>query len=133
MPAVVADTHAIIWYVTDNPRLSQKAVAAMDAATAAGDPIYVSAISLIEVQYLVEKGRLAAEDQRLLLEAIDDANRPARLVPVDREIAEALKMVPRDEVPDMPDRIVAATAFLLGIPAISRDGKIRASQVQTIW
>jgi predicted nucleic acid-binding protein len=41
--------------------------------------------------------------------------------------------VSRADVPDMPDRVVAATALYLGVPVISRDGKIRASNVQTIW
>jgi PIN domain nuclease of toxin-antitoxin system len=33
----------------------------------------------------------------------------------------------------MPDRIIAATALTFGATLVSRDGKIRASQVQTIW
>jgi PIN domain nuclease of toxin-antitoxin system len=33
----------------------------------------------------------------------------------------------------MPDRIVAATALRFGVPIISRDGKIRASKLATIW
>jgi PIN domain nuclease of toxin-antitoxin system len=33
----------------------------------------------------------------------------------------------------MPDRIVAATALYFGVPAISRDGRIRASNIQTVW
>jgi len=33
----------------------------------------------------------------------------------------------------MLDRIVAATVVYFGVPVISRDGKIRASNVQTIW
>ena len=49
------------------------------------------------------------------------------------EIVDAMKQVPRADVPDMPDRIVAATAVYFGVPVISRDGKIRASNVQTIW
>jgi len=36
-------------------------------------------------------------------------------------------------VPDMPDRIVAATGIHLGVPFISRDGRIRASSINTIW
>ena len=46
---------------------------------------------------------------------------------------DALVFVSRSEVPDLPDRIVAATAAALQTPLISRDRKIRASQVQTIW
>jgi len=49
------------------------------------------------------------------------------------EIVDALRRVPRPDVPDMPDRIVAATAVYFGVPVISRDAKIRASSVRTIW
>jgi PIN domain nuclease of toxin-antitoxin system len=48
-------------------------------------------------------------------------------------VADALELVSRNEVPDLPDRIVTATAVALRVPLISRDRKIRASQVQTIW
>jgi len=34
------------------------------------------------------------------------------------------------QVPDLPDRIVTATAAPLRIPLIGRDGKVRASQIQ---
>jgi PIN domain nuclease of toxin-antitoxin system len=44
-----------------------------------------------------------------------------------------MRDVPRVEIPDMPDRIVAATALYFGVPAISRDGRIRASNIQTVW
>jgi len=33
----------------------------------------------------------------------------------------------------MPDRIIATTALHLGVPLISRDGRIRLSSVPTIW
>jgi hypothetical protein len=33
----------------------------------------------------------------------------------------------------MPDRIIAATALMIGAPVISRDRKIRASIITTIW
>jgi predicted nucleic acid-binding protein len=41
--------------------------------------------------------------------------------------------VSRTDVPDMPDRIVAATALHFGVPVISRDGRIRSSAVKTVW
>ena len=43
------------------------------------------------------------------------------------------KDAPREAVPDMPDRIAAATAMYFGVPVISRDGRIRTSGVQTVW
>jgi PIN domain nuclease of toxin-antitoxin system len=55
------------------------------------------------------------------------------LAPLDRFVADALESVSRSETPDLPDHIVTATAAALHLPLISRDGKIRASQIQTIW
>lgn len=49
------------------------------------------------------------------------------------EVVDAMRQVPREDVPDMPDRIVAATAVYFGVPAISRDGRIRASNMRTVW
>ena len=53
--------------------------------------------------------------------------------PFDADVVEAMRRVPRSEVPDMPDRTVAATAVHFDVPVISRDGKIRPSSVRTIW
>lgn len=53
--------------------------------------------------------------------------------PLTGEVVEVMRQVPRESVPDMPDRIVAATAMYLGVPVISRDGRIRAFSIQTIW
>jgi predicted nucleic acid-binding protein len=41
--------------------------------------------------------------------------------------------IPRDVVPDMPDRIIAATALTHDLPPVTADGKIRASRIPTIW
>ena len=58
MSAVVADTHIAIWYLATPDRLSPDALAALDEADATGGPIYVASISVVEVAYLIEKGRL---------------------------------------------------------------------------
>jgi predicted nucleic acid-binding protein len=52
---------------------------------------------------------------------------------MDRAVVDAVARVSRAEVPDMPDRIVAATALALRLPLISRGARIRASQVASIW
>lgn len=87
---------------------------------------------MVEIQSLVEKGRLSADDQRMVVAAFDDVQNPARLVPIDRAVVDALGQVHREEVPDMPDRIIAATALSLGVPLLRRGRKIRASSTQTI-
>ena len=49
------------------------------------------------------------------------------------EVTNAVADVPRSQVPDMPDRIIAATALYLGLPLLSRDSAIQLSEVKTIW
>jgi PIN domain nuclease of toxin-antitoxin system len=133
MPAVVVDTHTIVWYLSVDSRLSASAAAALDSATAAGEHIRVPSICLVELTYLVEKGRLPVAARDRLIQALDDPTAPCLLAPLDRTVVDALESVSRAEIPDLPDRIVAATAVALGTPLISRDRKIRASQVHTIW
>ena len=60
MIAGVADTHAAIWHLYDDERLSAKAGSYIEQAAAAGNWIVVSAISLAEIIYLLEKNRLPA-------------------------------------------------------------------------
>jgi predicted nucleic acid-binding protein len=54
-------------------------------------------------------------------------------VPIDLEIALSLSEIDRQTVPEMPDRIISATALYLNIPLVTRDTKITASIVKTIW
>ena len=58
MSALLADTRVIIWYLFEPTRLSPAADAALSGAVRAGEVVYVSAVSLIEIRYLIEKGRL---------------------------------------------------------------------------
>ncbi len=56
-----------------------------------------------------------------------------RVAPLTVDIAFRLKEIARTAVPDLPDRVIAATALVLGFPLVTRDGRIRASNVETIW
>jgi PIN domain nuclease of toxin-antitoxin system len=106
MPGVAVDTHAIVWYLSADARLSASAAEALDSATAAGELIHVPSICLVELTYLVEKGRLPVAARDRLIQALDDPATPCLLAPLDRNVADALESVSRDEVPDLPDRIV---------------------------
>jgi PIN domain nuclease of toxin-antitoxin system len=105
----------------------------MDDAPVHGDHIGISSISFMEIVYLAEKGRV---DSGTFAAMLADLRRPDTTfaeVPVDWRVGEAMHRVPRSEVPDMPDRIIASTAVAFNVPVISRDGKIRLSRVSTIW
>jgi len=131
--AVVADTHSAVWFLSKDPQLSQPARQAMRDAVDAAEPIYVSAISLVELAYLVEKGRLPEQKIQDLLKEIRDPASNFELVPIDLAVTQTLRQIPRTDVPDMPDRIIAATALHLSLPLVTRDNKIRAANLTTVW
>ncbi|MEG4329729.1 MULTISPECIES: PIN domain-containing protein [unclassified Microcoleus] len=66
--------------------------------------------------------RVVENDDALLVE-----------IPFDRNIALTLRQVDRSQIPDLPDRIIAATALYLNVPVISRDRRIQLSSIDTIW
>ena len=99
MPAVVADTHAIVWYLTNSPRLSPAAAKAFDDASAAGDSILIPSISLVELTYLVEKGRVPAEARKRLVDALAQPGGPYELAPLDGRVAAAVELIDRSVVP----------------------------------
>ncbi len=133
MSSVVIDTHAAVWYLLNDQRLSRAAGLLLDQTTQGGDPILVPSISLVELIYLIEKGRVPASAYAILRSAIDDPNGPFRLAPLDENVADAVRAVDRQLVPDLPDRVIAATALVWKASLVSRDSKIRASQIQTVW
>ena len=133
MTALVVDTHAALWYLLNSSRLSSAAQHAMDDAADAGDPVYLSAISLVEIVYLVDKGRLPAIVIERLTAALSDLEAGFTVAPLDERAAWAVQQIPRDTVPDMPDWIIAATALSLGLPLATRDSAISRAGVTTIW
>ena len=138
MSAIVADTHAIVWYLSKPEKLSQIAIQTLDQASQSGQLIYISAISsaisIVELQYLIERNRI---DIAVLDRIIQNIRSPVfsiEIVSLSLKISIELANIDRAIVPDMPDRIIAATALSLNLPLIICDRKIRAcSTIQTIW
>ncbi len=134
MSEYVADTHALYWHLTDDARLSNRARGILADVDNGLQRVHVPSIVLVEMTYLIERGRLTAEPlDRLLWHAGRDDS-AYMIADLNRATALALRSVPRAAVPDMPDRIIVATALELGLPLISRDSAITQSQVvETVW
>jgi PIN domain nuclease of toxin-antitoxin system len=129
MKSVAADTHAALWFLENDHRLSPTAAAALEAA----EYILVPSVCLVEITYLVEKRRL---HEAVLPRILAELNNPAttmQLAALDLGVVLALQHIARDAVPDMPDRIIAATAFHHCVPLVTCDRKIRACGIETIW
>jgi len=74
MLRAVADTHTVIWYLYDDARLSPAARTWIEDAAAAGEQIAISTITLAEMIYLIEKGRIDAAALARLMAALDAAD-----------------------------------------------------------
>ena len=127
MIVVLADTHSIVWFLFDPARLSSAADVALSTAAQSGT-VFVSVISLVEVNYLLhKKGFPYSGVFPRLIALASDPNERLKVLPLTLEIAQVIDLVPRDEVPDMSDRIVAATPVAHKLSLVSQDTEIRAS------
>jgi PIN domain nuclease of toxin-antitoxin system len=129
----VADTHAVVWYLFNDPRLSAAARKFIEQAVKGGNQVGVSSISIAEMVYLSEKGKIQQSAVEDLVNALADPDNVLTELPVTAAVDRDMQAVPRKDVPDMPDRIVAATSLGFGVLLISRDAKIQATTLQTIW
>lgn len=65
--------------------------------------------------YLVEKGRLPRVALERLMGELEREDSGLVVAALDLPVARALQRIPREDVPDMPDRIIAATALRWGV------------------
>ena len=130
--SAVLDTHAAIWYLLDTENLSPTLFSLIDNA-ASRAPMYISAIPLVEVVYLVERGRVAYDAFDRFIRELRRAYPAFQVVPVDYDIASALGKIPQNVIPDMLDRIIAAAALHPGLPLVTRDRRLQAAGLQAIW
>ncbi|MCP4108158.1 MAG: type II toxin-antitoxin system VapC family toxin [Desulfobacteraceae bacterium] len=131
--AAVADTHAVVWYIYASPRLSQNAKDFIERAAQNGLYIGVSSITLAELVYLTEKGRVDNEVYDILLQRLRDLSNVLTELHLNSDIIEFMKLIPREDIPDFPDRLIAATANKFDVPLITRDGMIRSAGIRHIW
>ena len=133
MPSAVTDTHALIWYLQNDTRLSPAASQYFTDCEHDGGQIHVPTICVVEIVYLSEKGRIPALTLNHLLAELNDPDTVVKVVGLDLPIVMEMKTIGRTVIPDMPDRIIAATAKHLNLPLISCDTKIQMSGLTTVW
>ena len=132
-PGLVVDTHSVLWYLADDAALSIRAATALDQTTVAGRPIYVPAICVVEAIYLTEKNRIPKGGLERLLSVLEEPSPRFFLAPLDLSVALAVHTISRSEVPELPDRVIAGTARALGLPLVTKDRRIQATSIETIW
>lgn len=134
MREYVTDTHSLLWHIFGNERLSKKAAEIFTKTDEGEGRIHIPGIVLVEIVYLMEKSKLPQQAVDTVIDLFDRSPENYGLCQVTVSTIRALQSIPREQIPDMPDRIIAATALELDLPLISKDKMIaNAEVVEVVW
>lgn len=126
---IVLDTHAWIWWVTADARLSRRARTEIERADARG----VSPVSCYEVARLALRGRVQFDRDVSVWIRQALAQPHVVVLDVTPEICTAAAELP-DFHGDPIDRILAATAIEHDVVLVTKDERIRSSRaVRCSW
>lgn len=122
---LLIDSHALLWHLSDDPRLSPKASAAIEAPDAEA---LVSAASLWEIAIKVGLGKLVAPDD--LPERLEPLG--FRRLPVTATDAWRVRSLPHHHG-DPFDRLLIAQAQAESMPIVTGDPAFGDYDVTVIW
>lgn len=129
----IIDTHALLWYLADSPRLSTAADAVLQEPTSV---IVLPATAYAEACWIVERGRVPALTVADVRAAID-ADPRISIHPLDRGVIDRSQGL--TAINEMHDRQIVATALVLAdegemVTRLTHDGNITASGlVPVVW
>jgi predicted nucleic acid-binding protein len=134
MPRYVTDTHALIWHLQSSSRLSRNARTIFQQADAGQVTIIIPSIVLVELVYLAEKEHIAPKLVNQVFALLAPPTQNYVIAHLETQTVQVLRSIARSQVPEMPDRIIAATAKQLNLPLITRDATLRAvSGLTVVW
>lgn len=125
---VMLDTHALLWALSDSPRLSKTARRVIENGRNEVLVSAVSAVSAWEIAIKTSMGKPRAPVD--LIAAVDDAG--FTRVAVGFAEAQRLASLPHHHG-DPFDRMLVAHGLGQGTPIVTKDDWIAAYQVQIIW
>ena len=122
------DTHVLLWWVSDPDRLSPDHLEIL-STVGPESPVGVSEISLWEIATLYDLGRIGLRGP--LRDWLETAVAPplVQRLGISPAIAAEVAALPASFHRDPADRILVATARVLGIPLLTRDRRILESGV----
>lgn len=126
---LLLDTHALLWWLTDDARLGREAYSALRAGD---NTIYVSAVSAYEVALKHGLGKLpeAAQLAREFLDEVDAAGfEPLPLSVREAQVAGRMDNAHRDPF----DRMLIAQAILHDLTLVSNEKLFDSFGVARLW
>lgn len=119
----VVDTHVLIWYFIGSKRLSTELKGLIDTCRSQGGRLLVPTIVLAEALNVAERGRVDFDFAELYRLVQDEPE--FEIVGFGSEVFEKTMRV--QDVTEIHDRIITATASYYGASVLTKDGVIRDS------
>lgn len=123
------DTHAFLWAVTDDPRLSARC---RKIFSAADTELVLSVVSVWEMIIKAQLGKLSTPSPMRLFLARQLEDNQIAVLPVTLEHIFALEALPMHHR-DPFDRLLIAQSIEEGIPILSADQQLTAYTAKVIW
>lgn len=127
MDSFVTDTQALVKFMLGKKVINQRSHKAYQSADKGESTIIIPAIVLMEMLYLFEKNRI---DVNLLQTEELLKSQNYQFEPLSFEILKTAFEI--DDIPELHDRLIAATARYLGLPIITNDPVIKSSKFVNI-
>jgi PIN domain nuclease of toxin-antitoxin system len=128
--AFVTDTHALLWWFTNSPKISQPASEIFEKNEKGENVIFIPTIVVAEALSIFDKKRISFDFKRLFKKIIDSEN--YIIIPLDIPILQ--KLVELKDIPELHDKIIVSTAKYLNSPLITKDKFLRElPHLKTIW
>lgn len=126
----VTDTHALLWWFIDSPKLSSRVSDIFRKCEKGESIIFIPSIVIAEALSIFEKKRVSFDFKKLFKRIYESEN--FIIVALDYFILQ--KMVDLEDVFELHDKIIAATAKYLNLPIITKDKTLQnAASIKTIW
>lgn len=126
---LLLDTHTLLWFLADDPKLSPAAKAAIEDP---GNERWLSPISLLEIALKYRLGKLPLPRPFGALFPIVLVANDIHLLPLEPQHIEPLTTLPLHHK-DPFDRLLAATALGEGLTIVSVDGVFDAYGLRRLW
>ena len=130
LPLYVTDSHSLIWYLFDSPKLSFNANKVFKKIEDGKAQLLIPAIVVAEIIYIVQSGKVQADLDTLLLRVQESDNFQISPLGLD----ELICLKEQTEIPEMHDRFIVCEALLNKAKIITKDKVIKDSGVvEVVW
>ena len=122
---IIIDTHALLWLLTNDRKLSNKG----RVITRQASQIFIPTIVLLELLYLLQKQGIANE----FIPILNTLKSDIKYTIVSLDVGVVEKVVDLSSKLEMHDCIIVATAQTLKLPIVTKDRTMKKMYKETVW